>query len=223
MPLRAAASAVTCAANGVDLREPLKPAPPADSHAMTLPSRSVSVTIVLLKLDLMCATPTGMFLRTRRRPPRRAGRCSAIKRLLPDLLLARSSHSLRALTRARIGLRARPTHRKAAPVAQAAVAADLHQALDVLRALTAEIALDGQVAVDDLADAQHLVVGQVADVGVTTDPGVLEDLARQRRADAVDVGQPDLDALVERDVYSRNTSHYACVTPASACVAGSGR
>src|SRR3954462_4163005 len=78
MPLRAAASAVTCAANGVDLREPLKPAPPADSHAMTLPSRSVSVTIVLLKLDLMCATPTGMFLRTRRRPPRRAGRCCAI-------------------------------------------------------------------------------------------------------------------------------------------------
>src|SRR5213592_1108317 len=79
MPLRAAASAVTCAANGVDLREPLKPAPPADSQAMTLPSRSVSVTIVLLKLDLMCATPTGMFLRTRRRPPpRRAGRCCAI-------------------------------------------------------------------------------------------------------------------------------------------------
>src|SRR6476659_1385198 len=68
MPLRAAASAVTCAANGVDLREPLKPAPPADSHAITLPSRSVSDTIVLLKDVLMCAWPIGMFLRTRRRP-----------------------------------------------------------------------------------------------------------------------------------------------------------
>ena len=53
MPLRAAESAVTCAANGVDLREPLKPAPPADSHAITLPSLSVSETIVLLKLVLM--------------------------------------------------------------------------------------------------------------------------------------------------------------------------
>ena len=61
MPLRAAASAVTCAANGVDLREPLKPAPPADSHAITLPSLSVSDTIVLLKLVLMCACPKGMF------------------------------------------------------------------------------------------------------------------------------------------------------------------
>src|SRR5581483_6574723 len=47
MPLRAQASAVTCAANGVDLREPLKPADPADSHAITLPSLSVSDTIVL--------------------------------------------------------------------------------------------------------------------------------------------------------------------------------
>src|SRR5213593_4664246 len=44
MPLRAHESAVTCAANGVDLREPLKPAEPADSHAITLPSLSVSAT-----------------------------------------------------------------------------------------------------------------------------------------------------------------------------------
>src|SRR5439155_14320193 len=48
MPLRAAASAVTCAAKGVDLREPLKPADPADSQTITAPSLSVRVTIVLL-------------------------------------------------------------------------------------------------------------------------------------------------------------------------------
>src|ERR1700716_2696448 len=70
MPLRAAASAVTWAAKGVDLREPWKPAPPADSHAITLPSRSVSDTIVLLKDVLMCAWPTGTFFLTFRRPPR---------------------------------------------------------------------------------------------------------------------------------------------------------
>src|SRR5256885_14139044 len=79
MPLRAAESAVTWAANGVDLRDPLKPAPPADSHAITLPSLSVSDTIVLLKLVLMWAWPNGMFLRTRRRPPRpRPPLCCAI-------------------------------------------------------------------------------------------------------------------------------------------------
>src|SRR5262245_64659379 len=68
MPLRAAASAVTWAANGVLLREPLKPAPPADSHAITFPSRSVSATIVLLNDVLMCAWPIGMFFLTLRRP-----------------------------------------------------------------------------------------------------------------------------------------------------------
>src|ERR1700756_1524505 len=67
MPLRAAASAVTWAANGVDLREPLKPAEPADSQTITLPSLSVRVTIVLLNDVLMCAWPIAMFLRTRRR------------------------------------------------------------------------------------------------------------------------------------------------------------
>jgi hypothetical protein len=55
--LRAAESAVTWAANGVDLREPLKPADPADSQHTTLPSVSVMVTIVLLKLVLMWAMP----------------------------------------------------------------------------------------------------------------------------------------------------------------------
>src|SRR6201988_4155554 len=73
MPLRAAWSAVTCAANGVDLREPLKPAPPADSHAITLPWVSVSDTIVLLNEVLMCAWPTGMFFFALGRPPARSG------------------------------------------------------------------------------------------------------------------------------------------------------
>ena len=58
---------MTWAANGVDLREPLKPAEPADSHTITFPSLSVSVTIVLLNDVLMCAWPIAMFLRARRR------------------------------------------------------------------------------------------------------------------------------------------------------------
>src|SRR5205085_9281491 len=57
IPLRAAASAVTWAANGVELRDPLNPAPPADSQATTLPSRSVRDTMVLLKELLIWACP----------------------------------------------------------------------------------------------------------------------------------------------------------------------
>src|SRR5262245_14709838 len=45
---RPAVSAATCAANGVLLREPLKPWPPEDAQASALPWRSVIVMIVLL-------------------------------------------------------------------------------------------------------------------------------------------------------------------------------
>ena len=46
--LRPAFSAAIWAANGVDLREPLKPCWPDDDQAMVLPCASVIVTIVLL-------------------------------------------------------------------------------------------------------------------------------------------------------------------------------
>src|SRR3954454_643710 len=66
---RPADSAATCAANGVDLREPLKPAPPDVAHDSALPCRSVIVMIVLLKEAWMCAIPSATlfltFLRTR--------------------------------------------------------------------------------------------------------------------------------------------------------------
>src|SRR5215203_2255348 len=54
---RAHCSAASCAANGVDLREPLKPTLPAEAQASVFPSWSVIVMIVLLNELLMCATP----------------------------------------------------------------------------------------------------------------------------------------------------------------------
>jgi len=53
----AAASAETCAANGVFFRDPLKPFRPADDQAMTFPYVSVSVTITLLNVALTNALP----------------------------------------------------------------------------------------------------------------------------------------------------------------------
>src|SRR5689334_17461509 len=65
--LRAAFSAAICAANGVDLREPLKPTWPADAQLITLPCGSVIETIVLLNVDLMWAWPTTTFFFSLRR------------------------------------------------------------------------------------------------------------------------------------------------------------
>src|SRR5204863_8332488 len=64
---RAAASAASCAANGVDLREPLKPTWPAEAQEITAPVGSVMETIVLLNVLLMCACPWATFLRSLRR------------------------------------------------------------------------------------------------------------------------------------------------------------
>lgn len=50
----------------VDLREPLYPSPPADAQESAFPAVSVIVTIVLLKLELICAAPRSTFLRSRR-------------------------------------------------------------------------------------------------------------------------------------------------------------
>src|SRR5213078_650851 len=73
MARRAHCSAAIWAANGVDLREPLKPTFPALAHASTFPSVSVIETIVLLNELLMWATPTATFLRSLRRGRRPPG------------------------------------------------------------------------------------------------------------------------------------------------------
>src|SRR5215467_4723312 len=69
---RAADSAAMPAANGVDLREPLKPTAPDEAELMTAPDGSVIETIVLLNVDLMWAWPTAMFFFSLRRGLRAA-------------------------------------------------------------------------------------------------------------------------------------------------------
>src|SRR6266478_7246130 len=61
---RPACSAATWAANGVDLREPLKPAAPEVAQDRALPWRSVMVMIVLLNDAWICAIPSEMFFLT---------------------------------------------------------------------------------------------------------------------------------------------------------------
>src|SRR5512136_3420065 len=65
MALAAASPAATCAANGVDLREPLKPRAPAEDQDRTFPVASVMVIIVLLNVELMCTMPLATLFLTR--------------------------------------------------------------------------------------------------------------------------------------------------------------
>src|SRR5689334_4418698 len=70
-------SAATCAANGVDLREPLKPALPEVAQARVLPCRSVIVTMVLLDDAWIWAMPSATFFLTFLRARAAAVCCSS--------------------------------------------------------------------------------------------------------------------------------------------------
>src|SRR5690606_34856152 len=126
--------------------------------------------------------------------------------LLRRPLLA-GDRTARALAGARVGLRRLTAHGQAAAVTQAAVAADVHQPLDVWLDLATEVPVDFELAVDDLAQAADLGLGEVLDPGVGRDLGLAEDDAGARSADAVDVWECRLYALVAREVDARDPSH----------------
>jgi hypothetical protein len=81
--LLAASSPANWAAKGVDFLDPLNPRQPALDHETTLPEGSVIVTTVLLNVDRMWATPTGMFFLNFFFAPLRLG--FAMASLLPSL------------------------------------------------------------------------------------------------------------------------------------------
>src|SRR5690606_1039885 len=58
---RPACSAATCAAKGVDLRDPLNPAPPDVAQDRAFPCRSVMVMMVLLNEACTWAMPSATF------------------------------------------------------------------------------------------------------------------------------------------------------------------
>src|SRR5690606_5833151 len=119
-----------------------------------------------------------------------------------------------ALLRPGVGMSPLTAHREAATMANAAVAADVHQPLDVHRDFGAQRALGLDETLDHLTEAADLGVAQVTDPRRRRNAGLLEQPLAGRPTDAVDVGEPDLDALLARKVHSSNTRH---ISPAAAC------
>src|SRR5690606_18578944 len=138
----------------------------------------------------------------------RSGRAGGPARglLLADLLLA--GHGLLlALAGTRVGLRALTVHRKPAAVPDALVAPDLDLAADVGLHLAAQVSLGLVVRLDPVAELDQLFVAELVHPQVAADAGALEGLQRPRPADAEDVGESDLHALVAREVDAEEACH----------------
>lgn len=90
---------------------------------------------------------------------------------------------------------------------QTTVAAQVHQPLDIHSNFASEITLDRVVGVDHLADPNDLGVGEFIHATIVRNPDLGTDLARLRTPNPMNVGERDLDALVGRNVDTRNTRH----------------
>src|SRR5262249_36210024 len=204
----AAISAARWAANGVLLRLPLNPTVPAEAKHNVSPLVSVMVTMVLLKVALIWATPR-LTLRL----------CLRFLLLatagnLPGFLTAQFLHALlaghglaRALAGTRIGPGPLATHRQAAAMAKTAVAGDVFQAGDVLLHLPAQGTFDRVIPIENTCQTAEFIVGQFLGATLRIDFRLFAKAQCHRRADAVNVTQRNMRRLVIRKVNTQDTGH----------------
>src|SRR4051794_18550036 len=122
-------------------------------------------------------------------------------------LLLAGNGALRALAGASVGLGALSADRQALAVTAALVGADLDLATDVGLDLATEVTLDLEVGLDLVAELDQLGVPELVDPKVRVDAGGGEELLGAGSADAEDVGEGDLDALVAREVHTNEACH----------------
>ena len=107
-----------------------------------------------------------------------------------------------------VGLGALAADRQAAQVADSPITFDTLQAFEVHADLAAEITFNDVFAVlNGMNDLRKLLLGQILGADGRIDVGLGKDDARVAGADAVDVAQGDVNALVRGDFDADNTSH----------------
>jgi hypothetical protein len=104
-------------------------------------------------------------------------------------------------------VRALTAYGQAAAVTQTTVATEVHKALDVHRSLTTEITLDAIVAIDCFADLKDFSVRQLMNALLSRNTDLCNDFLREFRANPVDIGQGDNNALSRWDVDASDTCH----------------
>src|SRR4051795_4521961 len=138
-------------------------------------------------------------------------------------LLLAGHGPLGTLAGARVGLGALTADREALAVAATLVAADLDLAPDVGLDLATEVTLDLDlvVALDRVAELDQLLVAELVHPHVGAHSGLGQELVGAGTADAVDVGECHLDALVAREVDTNEACHSGDSLLRGCCPCGS--
>ena len=125
------------------------------------------------------------------------------------LRIALDTNSLaRALAGAGVGGGALAADRQTAQVTNAAITLDALEALQVHADLAAQIAFDHVSAVlDRMDDLGYLLFAKIFGADLAIDFGALENIQRVGRANAINVAERDIDALLTRNFNTYNTCH----------------
>jgi hypothetical protein len=207
--LLAACSAASWAAKGVLLRDPLNPTLPALAQVMTFPLTSVIVTIVLLKVDWIWATPFWIFRRSFFFAPE-----LFTGDILPPLSLLPAHLAPRSFTGAGIGVSALAARRQRASMAKTPVSPQVHQSFDVHGNFPPQIPFDFQIAlIDDLTDFRYFGVGQLVCLALQVNLGLFQKLASRRATDAVNVSQSNFNNFISGKINPCNARHTYLLFP----------
>src|ERR1035437_6535701 len=124
----------------------------------------------------------------------------------------------RTLARAGVGLRALAAHWQAAHVADATIALDALQTLEGHAEFAAQIAFNDVFAFRNrVNNLRELRLGQIFRTNGRIYVGAFENLFRVDRADAVNVAEPNINALAGRDFYTNDACHKFLINLDVAC------
>src|SRR5437868_7631114 len=133
------------------------------------------------------------------------------------LLLLGDGSLARSLAGTCVGVRALSTDRQIAAMAISAIGTDFDETLDVHRNVLAQIAFHHAFRFNDLADAVDLVFIEILHLLSRVNFGFRQNARRSRVADAVNISQRDIHALLTRKIDACNTCHVAPLSLDAAC------
>jgi len=90
---------------------------------------------------------------------------------------------------------------------QTSIATQIHEPLNRLLQIAPQVTFDFIITVHYLANTDLFIAGQLISIAAEINFGLLQNFMRGGAPDPVDTGERDFQALIARQLNTRNTSH----------------